>query len=262
MIINSTNSYCFNVSQKNCFEHKTMNCRIGDQNAMLVKFSFKNVPKRSYSILHSEILLPIINNFQENSTLVEVYGIAEQVWQNSNCTEISITKTLIRNITFSYSPNLLRINISNFTKKAYNETDLGIYLQIQISNETDQQIIIDNNSTNKIQLDIIYDFFCDPFCHNLGLCVAPNQCDCSTSKGFHGPSCEDFSCNCQHGGVCLAPNLCDCYRTGGYTGETCSDFDCNPPCKQGKICVDLNKCEDANEKQTAIEKESEKIQHT
>ncbi|OWK60433.1 von Willebrand factor D and EGF domain-containing protein [Lonchura striata] len=71
---------------------------------------------------------------------------------------------------------------------------------------------------------------CSRHCHNGGVCVSPDECQCR--HGWSSPSCETeihevifYShpavCNpvCLNGGVCVRPNTCSC--PSGFYGPQC-----------------------------------------
>ncbi|TMS19921.1 Signal peptide, CUB and EGF-like domain-containing protein 1 [Larimichthys crocea] len=81
---------------------------------------------------------------------------------------------------------------------------------------------------------------CDPPCHNYGVCVAPNTCDCP--PGYPGLGCSAMcSPPCAHGGTCMRWNKCLC--PPGWTGPGCHTAVCELPCANGGRCVGPDTCQ-------------------
>ncbi|NXA74972.1 VWDE protein, partial [Thryothorus ludovicianus] len=72
-------------------------------------------------------------------------------------------------------------------------------------------------------------------CHNRGVCVSPDECQCRHS-------CETAVCSpvCLNGGVCVWTNTCSC--PSGFYRPQCQRAVCIPPCKNSGHCVRTNIC--------------------
>ena len=68
-------------------------------------------------------------------------------------------------------------------------------------------------------------------CENSGLCVGPDQCECT--PGWSGIDCTKPVCHdpCDQRELCVAPDTCDCIP--GYYGEGCLEAKCAQECVNG-----------------------------
>lgn len=72
---------------------------------------------------------------------------------------------------------------------------------------------------------------CSFICENNGICVGPDQCECT--PGWSGNDCTKPVCkdSCGQRELCVAPDTCDCIP--GYHGEGCLEAMCEHTCMNG-----------------------------